>query len=169
MFIEIHYCNFQEFETEEPRQCRTRSVREKTIQIRTEEEVPPEVPTKLDLSQQIHYMTVGDINITTGDLNIPDVPNVLEVPNVQEPMDIADHLPTQKLDTLSQTNKRTADYELPVGTELVFYTFTCNFSLRFPPEKNALYDIHSYIILITIIYIIFSEYDHLNTSQCNTY
>lgn len=92
---------------------------EKTTPITTEDEVPPEAQMNVNLSQQALNVTVGDVNITTEKQNITDVPNV---PEVQEPIDIAD-LPTQKLETISQFRKRTADYELPVRTELVFYGF----------------------------------------------
>ncbi|XP_026315278.1 uncharacterized protein LOC113226762 isoform X2 [Hyposmocoma kahamanoa] len=106
----IHRQFAEEIAADEPRQRRTRSMLEKTIQIPAEE-IISEVPKNVNPSQQVLNVTEGDINITTGGLNITEVPNVLEVPCIQEPMDIAD-LPTQKLETISQTRKRTADYEL---------------------------------------------------------
>lgn len=120
------YCNFQEPAADEPRQRQTRSVLEKSIQVPAEEEVLPEEPNKGNLSQRVFNVTVGDIDVEQ--LNITDVPNVIEVP--QEPVNISD-LPTQKLETLSQTRKRTADYDLPVRIELKILTCACNFSLTY--------------------------------------
>lgn len=116
MYIETieHLFNFQAIEADKLRQRRTRSMLKQTVQVPAQED-PPEVPAEVDLSHQIFNMTVEDVNVTTGGLNITDFP--LDVLQIQEPMDIAD-LPTQKLETISQARKRTADYESPVS-ELV--------------------------------------------------
>ncbi|XP_063822942.1 uncharacterized protein LOC135072833 [Ostrinia nubilalis] len=107
-------------EMEEPVAERSRRVRTRSGLERIEEEaeIPPLDKTTAQIDQP-----VPELEMTRENLNAAELLNVEEQPNVTipNPEDIAD-LPTQKLEVLSQSRKRTSEYEVsPKRQRLIGY------------------------------------------------